>query len=277
MAQAESTGTVAGSGERALRGAETRTASWRGLLGRLLAPDAPRPATPPPATPPRAAPPPRGEPLQHLTAQPAREAAFAAARRHSKRVRFLRRAIPLGTIAVLVGMVAWSFLRPLGASLPGLDVAGVGLSGSRVTMSLPRLTGFKKDSKSYEVTASRADQDIRQPHVVELTDLDARVEMEKNSFARLKAKGGVLDTQAETLHLSRAVEVVTDTGYRFQTEQADVAFKTGEVNSRTAVRVFSDSFDIQAAGVEVRDNGKYIIFPGPVRSVFTPAEQEQVQ
>src|SRR5918994_675638 len=103
-----------------------------------------------------------------------RSRAFARARNHSRRVRFFKRAIPLGATlgVVAIGLATW--FNPF-RNIEGLTVGPVSVSGTHVTMESPRLTGFRNDSRPYEVTASSALQDVRRPNIVELKDLRARI------------------------------------------------------------------------------------------------------
>src|SRR5688572_16033217 len=96
-----------------------------------------------------------------------RSRGFAAARRHSRFVRFAKLAIPVGSLAaiLLVGLVA--YLDPF-RNIPGLTIGKIGVSGTQVTMESPKLSGFRNDSRPYEVTASAATQDILKPNLVEM-------------------------------------------------------------------------------------------------------------
>ena len=52
------------------------------------------------------------------------------------------------------------------------------VQGSKITMELPRIAGFTRDSRSYELNAESAVQDIASPDVVELQNLRAKMEMQ---------------------------------------------------------------------------------------------------
>ncbi len=45
-------------------------------------------------------------------------------------------------------------------------------------MEAPRVAGFTKDARPYEVTARAASQDITKPDIVELKEIRAKVEMQ---------------------------------------------------------------------------------------------------
>ena len=84
--------------------------------------------------------------------------------------------------------VVVAYLDPF-RNIRGLTSADLGVSGTQVTMESPKLTGFRNDSRPYEVTASAATQDVRKPNLVELKDLRARIVTDdEGSAARLEAR-----------------------------------------------------------------------------------------
>ena len=200
---------------------------------------------------------------------------YALAMRHSRKVRFLRKFIPLACLAAIVGPLTWGIVSPFARSIPEVKLGPVSISGSKITMASPKLSGFKKDQKSYEVTADEAIQDIKLPSVVELNRLTARMEQDKNSFARLTSDWGRFDQTAERLDLKGNVKVRTDNGYEAEMLSARVNIKTGDVISTEPVTVKSLTGTISADKVEVRDNGKHAIFEGRVRSVFIQTDDPQ--
>lgn len=210
----------------------------------------------------------------HAAWRDARRArAYAAALRHSARVRFLRRAIPIGTgLSILAVMIVGIFdpFRSIGA----VSVGPISLSGSKITMENPRLTGFRaKDAQPYEVTADAASQDIRKPNQVELHGLRARINMENNGFVRLEATSGLYDTQKEQMELRQSVRILTDSGHDARLSSAFVDFKGGTVTSREPVTVTFKGGSIESQRLDVTDNGKKLTFEGRVRAIF---ETDQV-
>jgi lipopolysaccharide export system protein LptC len=204
-----------------------------------------------------------------------RSRAFARARSHSRRVRFFKRAIPVGAAlgVVAIGVATW--FNPF-RNIEGLTVGPVSVSGTHVTMESPRLTGFRNDSRPYEVTASSALQDVRRPNIVELKDLRARIVTDdQGGAARLEAATGILDTHKEQMELRRDVQVRTDGGQDVRLRSAFVDFKAGTVVSNEPVTVTLGNGIIQATGLEVKDNGKVLHFRGRVSTVFDGAESSR--
>ncbi len=193
--------------------------------------------------------------------------AYRRAVRHSGRVRFLKKAIPIGASSAIVLVVVVSVFDPFGR-MSGLTLGPINLSGTRITMEQPRLSGFRKDSRPYEVTAISASQDIKKPNIIELKDLQARVTLEGANNARLEAATGIYDSQKETLQLVDNVRVRSSSGYDAVLKSAQVDFKAGTVTSREAVRVAIDGGTIEADTLDISDNGKRIVFEGRVRTVL---------
>jgi lipopolysaccharide export system protein LptC len=210
-----------------------------------------------------------------VAAGDARSRAYVRARRHSTRVRVLRRAIPVGA-GLAIGLVAFvTLFDPFGRmGVEGLSIGGLNLSGTKITMEQPRLTGFQKDTRPYEITASHATQDVRRPTQVELVTMRGRLTLDdKGTKAHLEAARGIFDTKNEQLELRDDVLVTTDSGYKAQLRSAAVDFKANTVLSREPVRVEMPGGTIESDGLEVTDGGRRIVFEGRVRSAFNPPEE----
>jgi lipopolysaccharide export system protein LptC len=206
-----------------------------------------------------------------------RNDAFDVALRNSRRVRFLRKAIPVSCAAILLGPIVWGIVAPFARTGPEVKMGGISVSGSKITMEAPKLSGFKKDQRSYEIIADQAIQDIKIPSVVELNKMVARMEQEKNSFARLTSDWGRFDQTADRLDLKGNVRVKTDTGYEVDMETAVVNMKSGDVTSTQPVKVRSKSGTVSADSVVVKDNGKLVTFEGRVQSVLIPPDEDAVE
>jgi lipopolysaccharide export system protein LptC len=202
----------------------------------------------------------------------ARSRDFSKAQRHSRLVRFAKVAIPLGALVAMAGVGAVAYLDPF-RKIEGLSVGPISVNGTNVTMESPKLTGFRNDNKPYEVTASAATQDVKNPSLVELKDLRARINTDdKGGTARLEAAIGILNTQKEQMRLRQDVRVRTDSGQEVQLNSAFVDFKAGTVVSNEPVTVTLTNGVIEAAGLEVADSGKVMHFKGRVRTTFEAAK-----
>jgi lipopolysaccharide export system protein LptC len=183
-------------------------------------------------------------------------------------VRFYKWVIPIGTAAAVAMLLIFTLADPAGR-LGGLTLGPISFSGTKITMESPRLTGFHKDTRPYEVTATSATQDVRKPHLIELNELKARLVVDdRGTAARLEAATGMFDTQREHLDLRQEVRVTTDSGQSARLKSAAIDFKAGTVVSREPVAVTLANGTIDAEGIEIGDNGRVLTFTGRVRTVF---------
>jgi len=194
------------------------------------------------------------------------ERAFRAARRHSRLVRFLRIALPVTVVLIAVGMSLLTWLNPLRmlASLP-VNVNDLVVSGTKITMEQPRVNGFTKDQRAYEFTAEAAAQDLTKPDIVELRNLNAKVEMEDKSTMNMTAATGVYDTKKEMLQLQGNILLTSTNGNTGRLTEATVDVRKGNVTSDRPVELEMLQGILNANRLEVVDSGTLIRFLGGVR------------
>lgn len=193
------------------------------------------------------------------------ERAFRAARRHSRLVRILRIAIPATVVFGLIVITLVTYLNPLRmlAKLP-INIDNLVVSGTKVTMDQPRLSGFTSDARAYELTADTAAQDMTKPDIVELRNLRAKVEMQDKSTMVMTAVSGVYDAKGETLKLHREVLFNSSSGYQGRLSEALVDIRSGNVVSEHPVEVKFLQGTLNANRLNIIDSGELMRFHGGV-------------
>ncbi|PPD14298.1 MAG: hypothetical protein CTY25_14010 [Methylobacterium sp.] len=195
---------------------------------------------------------------------------FVAAARHSRRVRWLKRLIPLACGGLVLFLVARTVIGIL-APIP-VDVAGrISIEDKKIVVEKPKLSGFRRDGSSYELNAQKALQDLRNPNVVEMFTLSARVQQGRQSWTDFSGDSGVYDSKAEKLNLKGNVRVKSDNGTEAKLEEAEIEFKAGTVVSRKPVEVRMNAGYMSADTLQVLDNGQKFVFEGRVHSEFVNA------
>lgn len=192
---------------------------------------------------------------------------YADAKRHSLIVRFLRFLIPFGSILALSGIIAIAIFDPFRTISSGLAVASFNLSGSQITMEQPHLRGFKQDMRPYEVNADKALQDLKNPTLLDLSDLKAKVGLADKKTAIIEAIQGLYDSQAEKMTIDRPLNIKSD-AYDVRMQSAKVDFKAGTVFTDQTVRVIMSTGTIDADKMEVIDSGRKIVFSGRVKTLL---------
>ncbi|MBV9556195.1 MAG: LPS export ABC transporter periplasmic protein LptC [Pseudolabrys sp.] len=203
------------------------------------------------------------------------ERAFRSARRHSRWVRRWRILIPAGVAVVVVLNVLWTWLNPLRMldALP-LKLADTVISGSKIMMQAPRLSGFTRDSRAYELTAKSAAQDFSKPDVVELQDIRAKLQMQDSGMTELVARNGLYDSKKEVVTLGDDVYIVTS-NYKAWLSNAVVDVRTSNVTSDKPVKVEMLKGLLRANGLKVTESGDLMTFEGGVvmdLKLDTPAD-----
>jgi lipopolysaccharide export system protein LptC len=194
---------------------------------------------------------------------------FRKAMRHSRRVRFLRLTIPvaiLGAIAFGLVVVQFNPLRMLTA-LP-VDFSSLVVSGTKITMQAPRIAGFTKDSRPYELTARAAAQDVVNPNTIELQGLHGKGELQDKSVFELTADTGLYDSKAELLTLRQNIVVKSTSGFEVYLSEAVVDVHSSSMVSEKPVEVRMQQGKINANRMEVADSGDVIRFGGGVTMVM---------
>lgn len=194
--------------------------------------------------------------------------AFRGAVRHSRYVRFLRTAIPVGVVVCLLAIAAMNYLNPLRLlrRLPA-DFGNLVVSGTKITMEAPRLAGFTRDSRAYEVTANAASQDFTRPEVIELKEIRAKFDTEDKGQMLISAAGGTYDAKSEMLVLGPDI-AISSKEYEGQLSEASVDVRAGTIVSEKPVQVKFLKGTLNSNRLEVRDSGKLLTFGGGVDMIL---------
>jgi lipopolysaccharide export system protein LptC len=188
--------------------------------------------------------------------------AFRAARRHSRRVRTLRIVIPAAVIVAIVGGFAFTtVIKPLRAlsKLP-VDLGSVVVSGTKIMMQQPRIAGFTRDNRRYDLTAQAAGQDVTKPDLVELQGIHATMEMQDNAVFETTARNGLYNSKSELLTLSNNIVVTSTNGYEAQLSEALLDIRSNKIVSEKPVYVKTATATVNANRMEVVDGGDVIRF-----------------
>jgi len=205
-------------------------------------------------------------PIQNSAYQASLEARFAIAARHSRIVRILRVAVPGAVILALTSIILVSIFNPFRMLLPKLplDIGNLVVSGTKITMESPHLSGYSPDRRPYEVWAKTAIQDVASPNRVELNTLRSKVAMEDGSTVTLQAVKGLMDTRQQQLELRKDIYLQTTAGYEAWLSQAFVDMGKGTVTSDEHVDVKWVGGTLAADKMKITEGGDNVRFDGNV-------------
>lgn len=190
---------------------------------------------------------------------------FRSAARHSRRVRMLRVGLPIVALVGCLALALASWFNPLRmlTRLP-ISIGDVIVSGTKIKMENPKLSGFTRDQRRYDVTAGAAAQDLTRPGMVELQDINALLEMQDKATMKLVAESGLFDTKKEQLTLQRNIVVTSSSGYEGYLDEAVIDTKNGNVVSEKPVRLKMLNGTVNGNRFELTNSGNLIRFENGV-------------
>jgi lipopolysaccharide export system protein LptC len=194
------------------------------------------------------------------------EARFAAAARHSRMVRILRVAVPAAVVLAMAAVVGVSIFNPFRMLIPKLpvDMGNLVVSGTKITMESPHLSGYSTDQRPYEMWAKAAIQDLTDPDHVELQTLRTKVLMEDRSTVTMDARTGYFDSKQQLLDLRKDIFLQSSTGYEAKLSQAFVDINKGTVTSDEHVDVKLLNGTLTADKLRIFNSGEVVRFEGNV-------------
>lgn len=201
---------------------------------------------------------------QFPTYDAALAAKFASAARHSRLVRILRIGVPATVVVAMAVIIYIAFFNKYRIPNLPVSVENVAVSGTKITMESPHLSGFTPDQRPYELWAKTATQDITDPDHVDLADLRAKVLMEDQSTIFLDARNGRFDNKQQQLDLHKDIFLRTSTGYEARLNSAFVDMNKGTVSSDERVDVKLTNGTLTADKLRITEGGDVIRFEGNV-------------
>jgi lipopolysaccharide export system protein LptC len=194
--------------------------------------------------------------------------AFARAKRHSRHVSILKTALPVAAVAIGLAFVAYSYaVTPAKVSV---NVSESAISNGKLVMASPKLEGFTKENRPYSMTAIRAYQDLKNPHLIELEDILAKLPYDESNFASIEAAGGFYDQKGNTLEMKSGLTVKTTDGMSVDLKSAYIDIAKGDLKTRDPVDIKLNGTSIQADSMSIEDQGKVMVFDKRVRMVVEP-------
>jgi lipopolysaccharide export system protein LptC len=198
---------------------------------------------------------------------------FARAARHSRRVRFLKLALPIGGAASMAIIIAAYLFSVF--SLPSIDPGEAKIADGKLVMNNPKISGADSNNRPYTLTADRAVQDAAKPTRVTLEKIAGELSIDDKRRASVQAGTGVYDSIEKTLVLSGKVAVDTKDGMSIRMEGASIDIETGRLTTDQPVSVDTGRAQVRSDSLTVEDEGKRIIFERGVRMTLNPIDPEK--
>lgn len=198
---------------------------------------------------------------------------FVEARRHSRRVRFLKLALPVaGVVATGLFLGATVFRPQVNVNV---STDGVSLSDGRIVMASPQLDGVTSDNKPYRMKAERAFQDVKTGEI-ELEKIRADMPFAGDVTAELTAATGWYDNANRKLDLKDGVLLNTSDGIVAKLGSANIDMGARHLRTSDPVDITTPNARITADSLEVSEGGKVLVFDRKVKMTIQPSALDKM-
>ncbi|WP_165899967.1 LPS export ABC transporter periplasmic protein LptC [Borborobacter arsenicus] len=201
--------------------------------------------------------------------------AFERAERHSHKVRFLKTVLPVLAFAMAAAFAGYSYLATPKAVSVSAD--GAAYSDGKLVMANPKLDGFTKDNRPYNMTAARAIQDFQNEGIVELEGINAKLPVNNDNWASVTAPSGTYDRDKNTLDINGVMTITTSDGMVAKFKSAYLDIGTGGMKTDDAVDIQLKGTEVTSDSLTVLENGKVMIFENRVRMNIDPRRLKTAQ
>lgn len=195
--------------------------------------------------------------------------AYRRAARHSSRVRTLKIALPAAAVLIGLIFVVVSILRTY---MPAdLQVESASIEDGKIVMLNPAISGRNKDDISYSMKAERALQDMKEPDVITLENIRAKMPVNESTIAEVEAAVGVYDRGRNLLDMTAPFVIRLNTGLEARFRSGHLDIDGGRMSTDEPVSIRSREASIVAQSLRMTDKGKVTVFEGNVVVDVDPA------
>jgi lipopolysaccharide export system protein LptC len=201
---------------------------------------------------------------------PHRRDALRNAGRHSARVRFLQRAIIIFASVTTACIAIIALFDPFKHLPISVSVASVSLDGTKIITADPKVTGYRKDGRAFQVEANSAIQDILDTNMTNLVGVKAKISLGDDSAARVTAGFGVHDRVHDLIKMTDDIHIRNVVGYEFIMKSMSMDLKTSDIITEEPVTLLLNGARFDADRLAITENGHKMTFEGAVKSTIDP-------
>ena len=146
--------------------------------------------------------------------------------------------------------------------------AGQQAERERFALAGSEVAGFDDERQPYRILASSARQDTEQPNLVHMNQITGKLRRADGRKMDINATTGLFNTRDKSLMLDGNVKIELQNTFVASMSTANVDVQKKALKSRADVLVEMDGGQIFSSGIEVSDNGAYVLFRSRVKAQF---------
>ena len=193
---------------------------------------------------------------------------------YSKRVVFLRKALPMTGFVVALVLVFWPGVNYLFETLKTQDTPPISEKAILENKVLKAtMVSVDQEGRPFKVAADEAVQVKK--NQIELTTPKNELELKDGTVLAIQSQEGHFDQDQGVLTYQKNVTMTTTQGYRFETKQAKVHIKEGRAASEDPITGDGPMGHIESQqGFEIEKETRTLTFKGPTHLTLYHEKKE---
>lgn len=188
---------------------------------------------------------------------------YVAACAHSRRVTFLRYALPIAALCLFMMFVIATYVRTL---LPDtIAIESSAIQDGYIVMNAPTLEGQNADNLPYRLKAARAMQKLGDNSSIRFENINAELPLKQDEIAQIEAQEGVLDQTQNRVVFTKPFRVETSDGMIAEFEAGEFDMSSSGFTSDKKVQISFDGGTLTAQSMVLEDGGEKMRFDGGVK------------
>lgn len=183
-------------------------------------------------------------------------------------LRWIKRLLPVGALALLAALVLWPEFERVESGGRLIIRQMAGSPTEAVVVREPRYQGVDEQNRPFNLTAATARQQGVSGTIVDLERPRADMFLQGGNWVLLESRQGRLDRAQNHLDLAGAVTLWHDNGTLLVTEEAAMALRDGHASGNRPVAAQGPFGTLTSEGFRLHDRGQVVIFTGRSRLVL---------
>lgn len=182
--------------------------------------------------------------------------------RRSRRIAWLRLALPGAAFALLLLLFVWPVIAPN-------HIKSVGLKHiPDLVIKNLHFTGLDSKSEPYSLTAVKATRPGNAQNIYDLEKPEGEITLQNGSWIAGNSQYGRYDADARQLWLGGDVQLFHDKGYQFTTDEAQVDLNDNNAWGGKPVLIQGNFGEIKGQGFRLLNGGKTLVVTGPAKALL---------
>lgn len=181
---------------------------------------------------------------------------------HSRRVKLVKQALPIGAFLLASLMLAWPFFATQKGKFTLAKKPDHVLEGAGVNMQEVRFISLDSKNQPFTIFASSIVETNPKKQIITLTDPNGTLSLKSGEKISFNSTTGLMYQKKKRLHFPKEVHGLTSDGWKIKTSDVVYDYNTEEVRGSAPVNIRGSEGSLQAQGFLLHDKKSKLSFFG---------------